>query len=64
MDLTFALDLVSHDALLFKQQSIGVDGNFLIIIREIFLDRCQCVSVDNQLSESLNFMSDVLRVVC
>ena len=44
---------------MFKQQSIGVDGNFLIIIREILLDRRQCVSVDDQLSESLNFISDV-----
>ncbi|MEM8780580.1 MAG: reverse transcriptase family protein, partial [Cyanobacteria bacterium P01_G01_bin.49] len=59
LDFSSAFDLVSHRALLYKIESIGVGGKVLDVLSEFLADRRQCVSVDGQLSESVPVVSGV-----
>ena len=61
LDFSSAFDLVSHRALLFKLEFMGLGGRVLGVIREFLTDRHQCGSVDGKLSERHRVILGVLQ---
>lgn len=54
IDLQKAFDMVNHDILLNKLINIGIQGNFLNILRTYLYQRQQKVKIDNIMSNVLN----------
>ena len=59
MDLSKVFDCVLHDLLLAKLAAYGVDESFLCYIYFYFLNRKQCVRINNINSDFLNVISGV-----
>ena len=63
LDFSAAFDRVSHCSLLYKLKSISVGKQFLSIVSEFLSDRRQRVSLNGNVSASVDGASRVLRVV-
>jgi hypothetical protein len=65
IDFSKAFDLVSHDRLLTKIASTGVDLRVVVWVKEFLLGRSQRVRVDEQLSAAREpFRSSTLAHLC
>ena len=61
MDLSKAFDCVPHDIFLAKPAVCAIDNNLILYIHFYFLNRKQCVCINNMLSEFRKVISDVLQ---
>ena len=61
MGLFKAFDCVPHDLLLAKTAAYGVDESFLCYMYSYFLNRKQCVRINNISSNFLNVILGVLQ---
>ena len=54
MDLLKAFDCIPHDLLFAKLAAYGFDDNLILYIHSCLLNRKQCVSINNTISEVIS----------
>ena len=60
-DLAKAFDIVSHEKLLYRLKSYGIDGNLLSWLRNFLVGRTHCTRVGNCMSETCDLRSGVIQ---
>jgi len=61
IDLAKAFDTVSHEKLLYRLKSYGIDGNLLSWLRNFLVGRTHCTLVNNCMSETCDLRSGVIQ---